>query len=204
MSGAWMLSGAPLSVSLSGVCLCACLLSDGGMISDEGGHYLGPKIILNSISESMLCASQVTGTSIQRLYVAKKHPCGAQALHITMSIKKTLTLLICGHLAVVGACPVRSIFHILSREPVNGQNFDRRLLTTFLDSGTRPYMPVKRATSRVERAIMLLAAGTNGRRTGLWIKQLMNIETLCAAPPEALAHSPSQMPLSCPVAPTSA
>ena len=30
---------------------------------------------------------------------------------------------------------------------------------------------------------------------------LMNIEALCAAPPEALAHSPSQMPLSCPVAP---
>ena len=29
----------------------------------------------------------------------------------------------------------------------------------------------------------------------------MNIEALCAAPPEALAHSPSQMPLSCPVAP---
>ena len=32
-SGAWTLSGAPLSMSLSGVCLCACLLSDGGMIS---------------------------------------------------------------------------------------------------------------------------------------------------------------------------
>jgi len=29
------------------------------------------------------------------------------------------------------------------------------------------------------------------------------IEALCAAPPEALAHSPSQMPLSCPVAPAS-
>ena len=28
----------------------------------------------------------------------------------------------------------------------------------------------------------------------------MNIEALCAAPPEAFAHSPSQMPLSCPVA----
>ena len=28
-----------------------------------------------------------------------------------------------------------------------------------------------------------------------------NIEALCAAPPEALAHSPSQMPLGCPVAP---
>ena len=29
----------------------------------------------------------------------------------------------------------------------------------------------------------------------------MNIEALCAAPPGALIHSPSQMPLSCPVAP---
>ena len=29
------------------------------------------------------------------------------------------------------------------------------------------------------------------------------IEALCAAPPEAYAHSPSQMPLSCPVAPPS-
>ena len=29
----------------------------------------------------------------------------------------------------------------------------------------------------------------------------MNIEALCAAPPEALAHSPSQVPLSCPVVP---
>ena len=36
-----------------------------------------------------------------------------------------------------------------------GQNFDRRLLSTILDSGTRPYMPGKRATSRVERVIML-------------------------------------------------
>ena len=31
----------------------------------------------------------------------------------------------------------------------------------------------------------------------------MNIEVLCAAPPEALAHSPSQMPLSCLNAPLS-
>ena len=38
LSGAWTLSGAPLSMSLSGVCLCACLLSDGGMISDEGSE----------------------------------------------------------------------------------------------------------------------------------------------------------------------
>ena len=39
-----------------------------------------------------------------------------------------------------------------------GQNFDRRFLSTILDSGTRPYMPGKRATSRVERAFMLLTA----------------------------------------------
>jgi len=31
----------------------------------------------------------------------------------------------------------------------------------------------------------------------------INIEALCAAPPEAFAHSPSQMPLSGPVAPPS-
>ena len=45
-----------------------------------------------------------------------------------------------------------------TRSPVNGQNFDRRLLSTILDSGTRPYMPGKRATSRVEREIILLTA----------------------------------------------
>ena len=45
-----------------------------------------------------------------------------------------------------------------ARSPVNGQNFDRRLLSTILDSGTRPYMPGKRAASRVERAIILLTA----------------------------------------------
>ena len=37
-----------------------------------------------------------------------------------------------------------------TRSPVNGQNFDRRLLSTILDSGIRPYMPGKRAASRVE------------------------------------------------------
>ena len=31
----------------------------------------------------------------------------------------------------------------------------------------------------------------------------INLEALCAAPPEVLDHSPSQMPLSCPVAPAS-
>ena len=32
----------------------------------------------------------------------------------------------------------------------------------------------------------------------------VKIEALCAAPPEALTHSPSQIPLSCPVAPQAA
>ena len=50
-----------------------------------------------------------------------------------------------------------------TRPPVNGQNFDRRLLSTILDSRTRPYMPGKRATSRVEQAIMLLTALKPGR-----------------------------------------
>jgi len=50
-----------------------------------------------------------------------------------------------------------------------GQNFDRQLLSTILDSGARPYMPRKRAT-RVERAIMILAAleaGTERAPNGL-------------------------------------
>ena len=33
-----------------------------------------------------------------------------------------------------------------------GQNFDRRYLSAIVDSGALPYMPGKRATSRVERA----------------------------------------------------
>ena len=51
-----------------------------------------------------------------------------------------------------------------------GQNFDRRFLSTILDSGARPYMPRKRATSRIERAIMLfeaLEAGTERAPNGL-------------------------------------
>jgi len=36
---------------------------------------------------------------------------------------------------------------------------------------------------------------------GVPVGRAINIEALCAAPPEVLAHSPSQMPLSCPVAP---
>ena len=43
------------------------------------------------------------------------------------------------------------------------KNSDRRLLSTILDSGTQPYMPGKRATSRVERAIVLLTALKPGR-----------------------------------------
>ena len=48
---------------------------------------------------------------------------------------------------------------------------------------------------------------TPGLRVG-WSQLLgctnMSIVALCAAPPEALAHSPSQMPLSCPVVPQAA
>ena len=40
-------------------------------------------------------------------------------------------------------------------------------------------------------------------RTASSYSSQINIGALCAAPPEALAHSPSQMPLSCPVAPPS-
>ena len=50
MSGAWTLSGALLSVYLSGVCLCACLLSDGGMISDEGRELFKPVLVRRSVS----------------------------------------------------------------------------------------------------------------------------------------------------------
>jgi len=38
---------------------------------------------------------------------------------------------------------------------------------------------------------------------GPWLAPHINKEELCAAPPEALAQSPSQRPLSCPVAPPS-
>ena len=55
------------------------------------------------------------------------------------------------------------------------QNFDRRLLRTILDSGTRPYMPGKRATSRVERAIMLLTA-LKPNRMGAERARLLNKE----------------------------
>ena len=41
-----------------------------------------------------------------------------------------------------------------------------------------------------------MGAEEGGQATGM-----INIKVLCAAPPEALARSPSQMPLSCPVAP---
>ena len=62
-----------------------------------------------------------------------------------------------------------------TRSPVNGQNFDRRLLSTILDSGTRLYMPGKRAASRVERAIMLLAA-LKPDRMGAERARLLNME----------------------------
>ena len=77
----------------------------------------------------------------------------------------------------------------LTRSPVNGQNFDRRLLSTLLDSGTRPYMPGKRATSRVERAIMLLTA-LKPVRMGAERARLLNKEQ---RRPFVVTHSLSQM-----------
>ena len=50
------------------------------------------------------------------------------------------------------------------------------------------------------------ASSSVSRRTSAppWTSSsAINTEALCAAPPEALAHSPSQVPLSCPVAPPS-
>ena len=61
------------------------------------------------------------------------------------------------HLRSPRTCEPRPAVHRREKTTKNN-NFDRRLLSTILDSGTRPYMPGKRATSRVERAIMLLAA----------------------------------------------
>jgi len=69
-----------------------------------------------------------------------------------------------------------------------GQNFDRRLLSTILDSGTRPYMPGKWATSRVERAIMLLTV-LKPDRMGAERARLLNKEQRC---PFVVTHSVSQ------------
>ena len=48
---------------------------------------------------------------------------------------------------VAPICPIKS------GAAGGGRNFDRRYLSAIVDSGARPYMPGKRATSRVERAI---------------------------------------------------
>ena len=72
-----------------------------------------------------------------------------------------------------------------TRPPVNGQNFDRRLFSTILDSGTRPYMPGKRAASRVERAIMLLTA-LKPDRMGAERARLLNKEQRY---PSVVSHS---------------
>ena len=55
------------------------------------------------------------------------HPCGPQALPTTVPIKKTSTLLICDHLGVLAACPVRSIFLILSRNTCEPRPVAHRL-----------------------------------------------------------------------------
>jgi len=51
--------------------------------------------------------------------------------------------------------------------------------------------------SRLQPAAAVKAKGRISERP------VINIEALCAEPPEALAHSPSQMPLSCLAAPLS-
>ena len=61
------------------------------------------------------------------------------------------------HLRSPRTCEPRPAVHRREKTTKN-KNIDRRLLSTILDSGTRPYMHEKRATSRVERAIMLLTA----------------------------------------------
>ena len=58
-------------------------------------------------------------------------------------------------------------------------------------------------------ALLLLLKECGIKTAVLYVRRLMclchmNIEALCAAPPVALSHSPSQMPLSCPVAPQAA
>ena len=57
-----------------------------------------------------------------------------------------------------------------------------------------------RNAAEAPEAVAPAAAGVRPPRLADWA---INIEALCAAPLEAFAHSPSQMPLSCPVAPPS-
>ena len=61
-----------------------------------------------------------------------------------------------------------------------------------------PVSPTKLYSTRGDPRRELGVPCTQLHRT-----KLINIEALSAAPPEALAHSRSQMPLSCPVAPPS-
>ena len=82
-----------------------------------------------------------------------------------------------------------------------GQNFDRRLLSTLLDSGTRPYMPGKRATSRVERAIMLLTA-LKPDRMGAERARLLNKEqrypsVVSQSVSQSVSHSVIRYQISC-------
>ena len=76
-----------------------------------------------------------------------------------------------------------------ARSPVNGQNFDRRLLSTILDSGTRPYMHGKRATSRVERAIMLLTALKPDRMSAVRARLLNKEQRYPFVVSQSLTHS---------------
>ena len=88
---------------------------------------------------------------------------------------------------VASTCEPRPAIHRRKKTTKN-KNFDRRLLSTILDSGTRPYMPGKRATSRVERAIMLLTA-LKPDRMGAERARLLNKEQRF---PFVLTHSLTQ------------
>ena len=76
----------------------------------------------------------------------------------TMLLLRLLLLLLMMMMVVVVVVVMMMMTTTKAKFAKKNKNFDRRLLSTILDSGTRPYMPGKRATSRVERAIMLLKA----------------------------------------------
>jgi hypothetical protein len=68
---------------------------------------------------------------------------------------------------------------------------------------TPSYMIKAASSHRCARCVAPALALAPGHLSTLPLHP-MNIEALCAAPPEALTHSPSQMPLSCTVAPQAA
>ena len=93
--------------------------------------------------------------------------------------------------SVASTCEPRPAVH-RRKTTTKNKNFDRRLLSTILDSGTRPFMPGKRATSRVERAIMLLTA-LKPDRMGAERARLLNREQ---RRPFVLTHSDQRSEIS--------